>query len=97
MDGSGGTLSGSADDGGEDGLGDGVEPHLKVYDIRGNYTRVGTVDGDALLLEFPCQFEGEQGDGKFGVAIWEDAPEESSASCIKERREIYSSPHICER
>ena len=53
MDGSGGTLSGSADDGGEDGLGDGVEPHFEVYDIRGNYTRVGTVDGDALVLEFP--------------------------------------------
>ena len=96
VDGCGGSLSGSAYYGGEDGLGDGVEPHLEVYDIRGNYTRVGTVDGDALVLQFTCQFESEKSDGELGVAIWEDTPEESPASCIEERREIYSSPHISE-
>ena len=97
MDGSGGTLSGSADDGGEDGLGDRVEPHLEVYDICCHYARVGTVDCDTLVLQFFCQFESEKSDGELGVAIWEDTPEEPTASCVDERRKIYSSPHICER
>ena len=96
MDGSGGTLSRSADIGSEENPRESVEPHIEIYNIRGNYTRVGTVDGDALVLQFTCQFESEKSDGKLGVAIWEDAPEESPASCIEERREIYSSPHISE-
>ena len=65
MDGSGGTLSRGADIGSEENPRESVEPHIEIYNIRGNYTRVGTVDGDTLVLEFLGEFYGEKRQGKF--------------------------------
>ena len=83
VDGRVGTLQGSAYDGAEDEVGDGVEEHLHAYDARVHDAGVNGIHRDAQLLYALGQFECEKRDGQFAVAIGPDAQEETLATLLK--------------
>ena len=56
-----GSLSGSADEGPEEDVGQRVDKVVHTDDVSRDDTRVGSVDRDVLVSETFCKVEGEEG------------------------------------
>ena len=92
MDGGVGTLTGGADYRTEDDVREDVEPLLHPDDIGADDTRVGSIDGDAAVLQPPGEVEGKEGDGQLGVVVDGDAPEAAPTTAPEEIREVQTAP-----
>ena len=50
-----GSLSGSTDEGAEQDIGQGIEPHIHADDVGRHDARIGCVDGDSLVFQLSGQ------------------------------------------
>ena len=93
-DGRSGSLPRRADEGAEEEVGQGVEPHLHTDDVGGDHSRVGGMNHNAPLLHPSGQVEREESERQLGVAVDGDAPEGTPPAPGEEIRKVQMSDGI---
>ena len=77
-DGCVGTLSGCADEGTVEEVGNGIQKrYVQAYDVRRDDAWVGCIHRDAFVLQAVGEVEGEERQCQLGVAVDRDTPEAS--------------------